>query len=213
MKTTANRVRARDRGPSQATSITMATARNSAVNSMFAPDARKPAVHYNRSASGTIVEWTKMPETPSKKSLTLKDKSAPSQSAMEFAHGLDQEARTNQPSAPSLPWQRGHDPCRRAALPERSRDRTTRQGKAGGFAQDQAGGEQIVRPAEADRCRPPECRLRRNRPRRWTCGHSSARLALRHSQLCRCHTFIGVGGLSGDRPVSARLRHDALSFK
>ena len=33
------------------------------------------------------------------------------------------------------------------------------------------------------------------------------------------HSFVdvapsaGIGGLSGDRPVSARLRHDALSFK
>jgi len=36
------------------------------------------------------------------------------------------------------------DPCRRTPLPERSRYRTTRQGKTGGFAQDQAGGEQIV---------------------------------------------------------------------
>ena len=67
--------------------------------------------------------------------------------------------------------------------------------------------------AEADRCRPPECRLRRSRPRRWSCGHSSARLALRHSQLCRCRAVAGVGGLPGDRPVSARLWHDALSFE
>ena len=29
----------------------------------------------------------------------------------------------------------------------------------------------------------------------------------------RCHAVAGVGGLQGDRPVSARLRHDALSFK
>ena len=44
-------------------------------------------------------------------------------------------------------------------------------------------------------------------------GHSSARLALRHSQLCRCRSVAGVGGLPGDRAVSARLWHDALSFK
>jgi hypothetical protein len=37
---------------------------------MFAPDARKPAVHYNKSANRTIVEWTKMPETRCKRSLT-----------------------------------------------------------------------------------------------------------------------------------------------
>ena len=29
----------------------------------------------------------------------------------------------------------------------------------------------------------------------------------------RCRAFVGVGGLPGDRPVSARLWHDALSFK
>ena len=44
-------------------------------------------------------------------------------------------------------------------------------------------------------------------------GHSAARLALRHSQLCRCRAAAGVGGLPGDRPVSARLWHDALSFR
>ncbi len=44
-------------------------------------------------------------------------------------------------------------------------------------------------------------------------GHSSARLALRHSQLCRCRPFAGFGGLPGDCSVSARLWHDALSFE
>ena len=29
----------------------------------------------------------------------------------------------------------------------------------------------------------------------------------------RCRAVVGIGGLSGDRPVSARLWHDALSFK
>ena len=91
--------------------------------------------------------------------------------------------------------------------------RTIRQGRTGRSARDQAGDEHVVRPTEADRCRRPECRIRRSRPRRWSCGHSSARLALRHSQLCRCRALAGVGGLPGDRPVSARLRHDALSFE
>ena len=40
---------------------------------------------------------------------------------------------------------------------------------------------------------------------------SSARLALRHSQLCRRCAAAGVGGLPGDRPLPARLWHDALS--
>ena len=44
-------------------------------------------------------------------------------------------------------------------------------------------------------------------------GHSAARLALRHSQLCRRRAAAGVGGLPGDRPLSARLRHDALSLE
>ena len=75
------------------------------------------------------------------------------------------------------------------------------------------GTTRLLRPAEADRRRRPECRLCRSRPRRWPGGHSSARLALRHSQLCRCRAVAGVGGLPGDRPVSARLWHDALSFE
>ena len=81
------------------------------------------------------------------------------------------------------------------------------------LAADKARNEHLVRPAEADRRRPAECRLRRSRPRRRSRGHSAARLALRHSQLRRCRAVAGVGRLSGDRPLSARLRHDALSFR
>jgi pimeloyl-ACP methyl ester carboxylesterase len=36
-------------------------------------------------------------------------------------------------------------------------------------------------------------------------GNSSARLALRHLQLCRCRSSISIGGLSGDRSVSERI--------
>ena len=72
-----------------------------------------------------------------------------------------------------------------------------RQGKAGRTARDQAGNEHVVRSAEADRCRPPECRIRRSRPRRRSCGHSSARLALRHLQLCRCRPVAGVARATG----------------
>src|SRR3982074_3207216 len=43
-------------------------------------------------------------------------------------------------------------------------------------------------------------------------GHPPARLALRHPQLCRCRAFAGIGGLSCDRPVSARLWYDAVPF-
>ena len=77
---------------------------------------------------------------------------------------------------------------------------------------DHAGHEHLVRPAEADRCRSAECWIRRSWPRRWSCGHSSARLALRHLQLRRCRSVAGLGGLPGDRPLSAWLRHYALSF-
>ncbi len=56
-------------------------------------------------------------------------------------------------------------------------------------------------------------RIRRSRPSQWPYGHPAARVALRHLQLCRCRAFIGIGGLPADRPVSAWLWPDALSFK
>ena len=90
--------------------------------------------------------------------------------------------------------------------------RTIRQDEAA-TARDQAGDEHVVRLAEADRCWRSEYRLRRSRPRRWSCGHSSARLALRHSHLRRRRAVAGIGGLPGDRAVSARLWHDALSLQ
>ena len=65
----------------------------------------------------------------------------------------------------------------------------------------------------ADRRRRPERRLRRGRPRRWPGGHPAARLALRHPQLRRRRAAAGGGGLPGDRPVPARLRHDAVSLR
>ena len=77
----------------------------------------------------------------------------------------------------------------------------------------QAGRRRVLRPAEADRRRRAECRLCRSRPRQWSGGHSSAWLALRHPQLCRCRAVAGLGGLSRDRPVSARLWHDAVSCR
>ena len=51
---------------------------------------------------------------------------------------------------------------------------------------------------EADRCRPAQRRLRRSRSRRWSRGHSSARLAVRHLQLCRRRSFVGIGRLPRD---------------
>src|SRR3546814_19792608 len=43
-------------------------------------------------------------------------------------------------------------------------------------------------------------------------GHSVARLALRHPQLCRRRATPGRGGLARDCSVSARLRDNALPF-
>src|SRR6266568_3809692 len=55
-----------------------------------------------------------------------------------------------------------------------------------------------------------ERRVRRGRPRRRPRGHSLARLALRHSQLCRGGATAGVEGLQGDSPLSARRRRDTF---
>ena len=53
--------------------------------------------------------------------------------------------------------------------------------------------------------------LCRSGSKRWSCGYSSTRLALRHSQLHRRCPSAGFDGLQGDRSLCARLRHDALS--
>ena len=50
-------------------------------------------------------------------------------------------------------------------------------------------------------------------PAEWPARHSAARLALRHSQLCRCRAAAGVSRLPRDRSVSARLWHHALSLQ
>ena len=93
---------------------------------------------------------------------------------------------------------------------DRLRGRTIRSDKTGGCARDQAGDEHVVRLAQADRCRRPECRVRRGRPHGWSRGRAAARLALRYSQLCRCGALAGIGRLPRDRTVCARLWHDAL---
>ena len=59
---------------------------------------------------------------------------------------------------------------------------------------DQAGDQHFVRPAEADRRRPAQCRLRRGRSGRRSRGHPAARLALRHPQLRRCRAAAGAAG-------------------
>ena len=58
-----------------------------------------------------------------------------------------------------------------------------------------------------------KCCIRGSRSARWPARHSSARLALRHLQLCGCCAFVGVGGLPRDRSLSTRLRRNALSFE
>ena len=83
----------------------------------------------------------------------------------------------------------------------------------GNAALDQAGDERLVRSAEADQRRPSERRIRRSGSGQWPAGHSSARLALRHSQLCRRDTDAGVGGLPCAGALPARLRGNALSVQ
>src|SRR5262245_62143456 len=108
---------------------------------------------------------------------------------------------------------RGRHHCCRPACCDRTCGRSTQQDEAGRSAQNQARRKHFVRITEAGRGRCLECRLCRGRPKQWTPGISSARLALRHTLLCRCGAAAGVGGLSCDRPLSARLWHDALSFQ
>ena len=63
--------------------------------------------------------------------------------------------------------------------------------------------------------RPPEYWLRGSGPEQMAPRYFSALLHGRtvHLQLCRCHPLAGVVGLPGDRPVSARLWHDAISIQ
>ena len=67
--------------------------------------------------------------------------------------------------------------------------------------EQRASGQYALRPGKADRGRRAEYRIRRSRPGRRPGSRSSARLALRHSQLRRCRPAAGRGGLPGDRPV------------
>ncbi len=85
--------------------------------------------------------------------------------------------------SPPLFRRRGPDHCRRPVRHDRFG------GRANKAARDQAGNEHIVWPAEADRCRRAECRIRRSRSRQWSRRHSAARLALRHLQLRRCRSL------------------------
>ena len=77
-------------------------------------------------------------------------------------------------------------------------------------AGDQARDEHVIRHDQADRCRCAQRRVCGSRPGQWRAGHPAARLALRHSQLRRRCAAAGLGRLSGDRSLPARLRHDAL---
>src|SRR5208337_645456 len=70
-----------------------------------------------------------------------------------------------------------------------------------GFWQEFAGGqcdgqrqEHVIFFPEANRCRPPECWLRGGRPGQWPCRNSSARLALRYSQLRRFTPLLAAAG-------------------
>ena len=49
-----------------------------------------------------------------------------------------------------------------------------------------------------------------SRARRRAVRHPVLRVALRHTQFRQRRATVGGPGLSGDRPVAARLRHDPL---
>ena len=74
-------------------------------------------------------------------------------------------------------------------------------------------GRTLVRPAEADRRRRAERRLCRSRARPTARRSFFCTAGPTTSTACRCRAAAGVGGLSRDRALSARLRHDALSFQ
>ena len=62
--TAANKAKRSDRGPRQATSITIVTARNSAVNSMLGPRCKRGLSYTTMGDSNsTIPEWIRMPIT------------------------------------------------------------------------------------------------------------------------------------------------------
>src|SRR4051812_8113415 len=115
--------------------------------------------------------------------------------------------RTDRPSPAAVPGN-----GRRGGVARRDRFR------AGAVRQDTRGGRQAaiashVRVDQADRCRRPERWIRGGRSGRRSRRHPPARLALRHPQLCRRRSRIGIGGLPGGDPVSARIWHDALSLQ
>lgn len=71
----------------------------------------------------------------------------------------------------------------------------------------------LARAAQAGRCRSAERRVRRSLPGQRPRRHPAAWLALRHSQLCRCHPGAGIGRLPGHRPVRSRLRDHPLPVR
>src|SRR5258708_1685173 len=73
--------------------------------------------------------------------------------------------------------------------------------------------EPVVWLTEADPCGGSEYWIRRRWPCRWYCGYSSARLALRHSQLCRCCPLLTSKDYRVIVPYLTRVWHDAFSFE
>ena len=124
----------------------------------------------------------------------------------------DRDVPRNQFSPAPLLWRGRRNHGRRPVRHDRIGERRGK-GRASAAACDQAGRAYLVRCAEADRCGRSEHRICRSRSRRRSRGHALARLALRHLQLCRCDAVAGLGGLPRDRALSARLRHDAHSFR
>ena len=75
--------------------------------------------------------------------------------------------------------------------------------RTGATSHDRAANECVVRSPEADRRRPAQCRIRRSRPRRRSCGHSSDGWAY------DIHSFVDVAPLlasAGYRVILPYLR-------
>ena len=73
-------------------------------------------------------------------------------------------------------------------------------------------GSDGVRHTEADQCRRPGGRLRGGGTGERSARVAAPRLALRHPHLCRRGAAPRRRRLQGDRSLSARLWHDAISF-
>ena len=72
------------------------------------------------------------------------------------------------PRPPPLPWHRRRGACGGTVRHERCPPCAVRRRKAGGAGAIRPGTHTSFAGAETDRCRRPQCRLRRSRARRWS---------------------------------------------